>query len=85
MIVTYVRTDYWSRDLYKSTKTGKIFADVDGVLHTITDEGEPCCPVVKLSEVTVIPEEQCTCVPGDERREICSYCKDRLSKEPMPF
>jgi len=58
MEVTYVRTDYWSRDLYKSTKTGTIYADVDGVLHPITDEGEPLYPIVKLSEVTIVDTKE---------------------------
>jgi hypothetical protein len=55
MIVTYIGQDFWCRDLYRSKKTHKVYANVDGVLHSLTDEGEPYVPVIKLSKVKVIP------------------------------
>jgi len=37
----YVRTDDWSRKIYKDTTTGKYYVDVEGELHTMTEVGEP--------------------------------------------
>lgn len=51
---TKIGRDDWSRDLYKGQETGRIYVEVDGVLHSITDEGEPCWPVIKISAITVV-------------------------------
>jgi len=45
--LTYVGKDNWGRKIYKDNKTGRLFKDVDGVLHTFTKEGEPDTPVNK--------------------------------------
>jgi len=37
----FIGEDDWSRRLFKHT-SGRVFVDVDGMLHTITDYGEPC-------------------------------------------
>jgi len=39
-----VGEDDWSRKLYKGTN-GKIYVNVDGVLYSMTREGEPLAPV----------------------------------------
>ena len=41
----YRGEDYWGRDLYLDVKNKTHFAMVDGVLHFITRDGEPDCPV----------------------------------------
>lgn len=41
--VKYVGSDDWGRGLYKGTD-GKTYVDVDGILHTMTDQGEPIAP-----------------------------------------
>lgn len=53
MDVIYIGEDDWSRKLYKSTKTGIIYAEVDGYLHTITSEGEPCSPICLVKSVHI--------------------------------
>lgn len=40
---TFLYTDYWSRKVYRS-ENGTKLVDVDGVLHTMSDCGEPDCP-----------------------------------------
>lgn len=52
---TYIGEDDWSRRLYKGSN-GKIYADVDGVLHTITNEGEPNYPVSNIEKIDPINE-----------------------------
>lgn len=46
--VRRIGRDDWSRDLYQSLKTGIVYIDVDGYLHTRTEEGEPDYPIGKL-------------------------------------
>ena len=58
MEVTYVGKDDWSRELYKSTKTDRIFVNVDGTLHTITDEGEPYFPLIFLDDPALIVHKE---------------------------
>ena len=44
--VKYVGADDWGRGLYKAD--GKTYVDVDGVLHTRSDQGEPLSPAKDL-------------------------------------
>lgn len=46
--------DFWGRDRYINVFTGKIYADVDGVLHTITEKGEPDCPI--KNKIDIVPD-----------------------------
>lgn len=39
------KIDYWGRRIYRNLYTGKEYADVDGILHTMTHEGEPLSPI----------------------------------------
>lgn len=48
--VEYIGSDDWSNGLYKGND-GKTYVDVDGMLHTITPDGEPNQPVKRLSDV----------------------------------
>ncbi len=43
-LVSFAGYDYWNRALYK-TKSGIIVVDVDGEIHSLTNEGEPCSPL----------------------------------------
>jgi len=45
--VKYVGADDWGRGLYKDAD-GKTYVDVDGVLHTMTNQGEPIAPAKNL-------------------------------------
>jgi len=46
-LVKYVGADDWGRGLYK-VEDGKTYVDVDGVLHTRSDQGEPLSPAKNL-------------------------------------
>jgi hypothetical protein len=62
-VIPYGR-DSWLRQRYKVISTGTILVDVEdveqygtppkftGTLHTITEEGEPDCPVKATIEIT---------------------------------
>lgn len=39
------KEDSWGRRLYRNLYTGKIYVDVDGVIHTMTKVGEPLSPL----------------------------------------
>ncbi|MFD1676100.1 hypothetical protein [Alicyclobacillus fodiniaquatilis] len=54
--VRYIGEDYWGRKLYKNVENKRIYADVDGRLHTTTQEGEPDCPLRSDIEIVVISE-----------------------------
>ena len=41
----YIRTDRWDRKIFKDTLTGIYYVDVEGELHTMTQEGEPSYPI----------------------------------------
>lgn len=41
----YIGEDYFNRGLYKNIKTGKVYVDVLGELHTKTSSGEPDVPI----------------------------------------
>jgi len=45
----YLGRDYWGRNTYKATKTGEILKEVDGILCSITPEGEPLSPIKKYT------------------------------------
>jgi hypothetical protein len=47
MKIEYIGEDDWGRKCYKNIETGSIYKDVDGVLHTSTVDGEPCCSLRK--------------------------------------
>lgn len=51
--VEFVGMDDWSRDLYKGND-GKTYVDVDGALHTMTNDGEPISPVKDLKDLNVV-------------------------------
>lgn len=40
-----IGVDDWSRGLYQDVNTHEKYVDVDGRLHTITEYGEPDCPL----------------------------------------
>ena len=52
--VHFVGFDYWGRSLFEGNTSGVVIVDVDGELHTITDEGEPCTPLGYATPKTVI-------------------------------
>jgi hypothetical protein len=52
---TYCGTDSWDRDLYK-TEDGKKYVDVEGTLHTRTEQGEPDSPVSGVEKVERVKE-----------------------------
>jgi len=52
---TYCGTDSWDRDLYK-TPDGKKYVDVEGTLHTRTEQGEPDSPVYGVEKVERVKE-----------------------------
>jgi len=53
--VIYVGCDDWSRNLWKSTKTGNIYVEVDGGLYDRTpDFEEPCSLIITMDKVTII-------------------------------
>ncbi|MDD5353146.1 MAG: hypothetical protein PHS93_08315, partial [Candidatus Omnitrophica bacterium] len=41
----FIRKDSWGRKVYHDLDNNKYYVDVDGVLHTMTDEGEPIHPI----------------------------------------
>ena len=45
--VKYVGSDDWGRGLYKGDD-GKTYVDVDGILHTMSAQGEPLAPAENL-------------------------------------
>lgn len=47
--VSYEGEDYWNRGLYRSADTGRVYASVNGVLHVLTEEGEPLMPLFDFS------------------------------------
>ena len=51
--VIYIGEDFWGRKCYENaTIKGRIYKDVDGVLHTSTpDYGEPDCPIRNEIEI----------------------------------
>jgi len=51
----YVGEDEWSRKVYRS-EDGTMYVDVDGVLHSVTPEGEPIAPVSGVQIVDSIKE-----------------------------
>jgi hypothetical protein len=53
---TYCGTDSWDRDLYK-TPDGKKYVDVEGTLHTRTEQGEPDSPVYGVEKVERVKED----------------------------
>ena len=44
-LVIFDGYDDWNRALFIVCFNGRTIVDVDGELHTITDEGEPCTPI----------------------------------------
>lgn len=44
MILKETGEDYWGRRTFKSI-AGHPYALVDGVIHTVTQDGEPDCPI----------------------------------------
>jgi len=55
---TCVGQDEWSRALYKSRKTGRVYVEVDGKLYTQNEFGEPCDCIGSLSDVEIVKEEK---------------------------
>lgn len=45
MTVRHIRTDDWGRRIHKDTRTNQVYVEVEGVLHTMTDQGEPNIPL----------------------------------------
>jgi len=73
MDVTFAGIDDWSRILWKSTKTGNIYVQVDGGLCTRTSWDEPCNELCKMKDVTTIltPEQEVDLKKMRENRAIC--------------
>ncbi len=53
--VKYMGEEYWGRKVYENIDTGRIYQEVDGVLHTTTHMGEPDCPL--RNEIEVVENE----------------------------
>ena len=63
--------------MYKCENCEKFFKE-------LFEDRCPECGSLKW-KVFVADGEECTCVPGDERREACLYCRNKLSQSPIPF
>jgi hypothetical protein len=72
MELTYVRTDDNGNFIYKDIN-GEMYQDVDGVIHDVTDQGEPLSPVynvvVKTGEPIYNPEDRFGRNPGSKVAE----------------
>ena len=77
---TYIGEDDWSRRLYKDSN-GKKYVDVDGILHTITGEGEPNYPVHNIKKIDnaneLSEEEKFKNMMADRDRQMEDY-KNRM-------
>jgi hypothetical protein len=47
------KTDFWNRKLYRSLYSGVLYVAVDGIIHSMTEEGEPFAPI-KYKEGEII-------------------------------
>jgi hypothetical protein len=45
VLLKFIRKDFWQRKIFKDPATGEVYVDVEGQLCSMTDEGEPICPV----------------------------------------
>lgn len=52
--VKFIGEDDWGRKVYKNLETKRIYKDVDGVLHTSTEYGEPDCPLREDLKITIV-------------------------------
>jgi len=72
MELTYVRTDSNGNFIYKDIN-GKMYQDVEGVIHDVTNEGEPLSPVhnvvIKKGEPIYNPEDRFGRNPGSKVAE----------------
>lgn len=79
----YVKTDFWNREIYKDDN-GEYYVDVEGTLHTMTDEGEPMYPV---KNITKLNESICNKRQLNEKltkvtdKQISEFVKKQLIKE----
>jgi hypothetical protein len=56
--VRYIGEDFWGRKLYENVETKRVYADVDGRLHTITPNyGEPEYPLDKNYNIIIVEED----------------------------
>ena len=50
--VKVIGEDFWGRKLFQNVNAKhRIYAKVDGVLHTTTHMGEPDCPILNKIQV----------------------------------
>jgi hypothetical protein len=48
------KKDYWGRHIYRGLYNGKVYVEVEGVIHTTTSQGEPLSPLkYKKGEIIV--------------------------------
>jgi hypothetical protein len=53
----YVGVDWWSRPLYKSEKTGRVYVEVDGGLYTRTEDWEePISQICLMTDIEIVME-----------------------------
>ena len=66
--VRYDHEDFWGRKLYRNViKEHRVYADVDGTLHTYTDDGEPDCPIrnkIEFEEVFLVKYKATDTIEG---------------------
>jgi hypothetical protein len=43
--LNFLYEDFWGRMVFETVASGTRCVDVDGELHSITDEGEPAFPI----------------------------------------
>ncbi len=70
--LTYVRTDDNGNFIYKGTN-GEMYQEVEGVIHDVTDQGEPLAPVhnvvIKKGDPIYNPEDRFGRNPGSKVAE----------------
>ena len=48
--------DDWGRKQYRDVDTKRIYLEVNGVLHSSTDYGEPDCPISFGTRVVIVKD-----------------------------
>lgn len=84
MELTYVRTDDNGNFIYKDIN-GDMYQDVEGVIHDVTDQGEPLAPVhnvvVKKGDPIYNPEDRFGRNPGSKVAE--SVIKENINTDGL--
>jgi hypothetical protein len=45
VFVQFIGEDEWSRRTFRDVQTGRLIKEVDGLPHSVTEEGEPIEPL----------------------------------------